>query len=252
MELLSSRARKPSEGCLIVNDGWDESASAWIAEMGQRGDYSREFVLDAPMLARVRGQGFVNALDVGCGEGRFCRMLEAEGVRTIGVDPTQALVEQARRMHPGGDYRIQRAEALEFPDGSFDLIVSYLSLIDIPGVAPAISEMARVLRPGGALLIANLNGFFTAGPPEGWTRDAAGELRFFIDRYLEERAEWAAWRGIRVRNWHRPLSAYMSLLLAQKLDLRYFAEPAVSGDDAKAERYRRVPFFHVMEWRKPA
>lgn len=236
-----------------MNDGWDESAAAWIAEMGQRGDYSREFVLDAPMMARVRGKGFVNALDVGCGEGRFCRMLAAEGVKAVGVDPTLALVEHARRMHSDGDYRIQCAEALEFPDGSFDLVVSYLTLIDIPGVEQAISEMARVLRPGGALLIANLNAFFTAGPPEGWMRDAAGELRFFIDDYLEERAQWAAWRGIRVRNWHRPLSAYMALLLAQNLDLRYFAEPAVSGGDpAKAAQYRRVPFFHVMEWRKPA
>jgi hypothetical protein len=53
-----------------------------------------------------------------------------------------------------------------------------LSLIDIEGLDQAISEMARVLRPGGALLIANLASFFTAGPPSGWIKEADGEPRF--------------------------------------------------------------------------
>lgn len=130
--------------------------------------------------------------------------------------------------------------------------MSYLTLIDIPDIKSAIAEMTRVLRPGGALLIANLTSFNTAGPPTGWTRDANGELRFFIDNYLDERAEWIGWHDIKVQNWHRPLSAYMSLLLAHGLELRHFDEPSpTGGDPAKAARYRRVPFFLVMEWRKP-
>jgi SAM-dependent methyltransferase len=130
--------------------------------------------------------------------------------------------------------------------------VSYLTLVDIPDVAKAIAEMARVLRPGGSLLIANLTSFNTAGGPDGWTRDAGGNCRFFIDNYLEERAEWVSWRGIRIHNWHRPLGTYMSLLLGERLELRHFAEPTpVGGDPRKAEHYRRVPYFLVMEWQKP-
>lgn len=235
-----------------MTDGWDDSASAWIAEQGERGDYGRRHVLDAPMMACVREGGFRDALDVGCGEGRFCRMLAAEGMRAIGVDPTLALLERARACDPQGDYRLGRAEALGFPDAAFDLVVSYLTLIDIADVAAAIAEMARVLRPGGALLIANLTSFNTAGPPQGWTRDAQGEARFFIDHYLDERAQWVQWSGIRVTNWHRPLSTYMSLLLGQGLTLSRFDEPApIGGDAEKAVRYRRVPFFLLMEWRKP-
>jgi hypothetical protein len=64
---------------------------------------------------------------------------------------------------------------------------------------------------------------------------------------------WLAWRGIRIRNWHRPLSAYMALLLQHGLALRYFSEPSpTGGDPQKAERYRRVPYFHIMEWEKPS
>lgn len=234
-----------------MSNGWKESAAAWIADLGDRGDYGREFVLDAHMTERVEGRGFKRALDVGCGEGRFCRMLQRCGLHTIGVDPTEGLIERARARDPAGDYRIGRAEKLDFPDRSFDLVVSYLTLVDIPDIARAIPEMARVLRPGGSLLIANLTSFNTAGMPSGWTRVGNDESRFFIDHYLKERAEWLSWRGIRIQNWHRPLSTYMSLFLEQALELRHFAEPSPrGGDPMKADRYRRVPYFVVMEWQK--
>ena len=75
-----------------MSDGWNESAAAWIRDVGPNGrDYGRRFVLDAPMLEAVRSGRFETALDVGCGEGRFCRMMQACGVPTAGIDPTEAL-----------------------------------------------------------------------------------------------------------------------------------------------------------------
>ena len=131
-----------------MSNGWEESASAWIADMGDRGDYGREFVLDPPMTERVRAKKFKTALDVGCGEGRFCRMMRQYGIQTIGIDPTEALIQHARHLDPQGDYRIGRAEVLDFPNQTFDLVVSYLTLIDIPDISSAIAEMARVLAAG--------------------------------------------------------------------------------------------------------
>jgi SAM-dependent methyltransferase len=232
-----------------MSDGWADSAKAWIADMGERGDFARACVLDEPMLERVDAGRFSSALDVGCGEGRFCRMLAERGIRTMGIDPTDALIAEARRRDPDGDYRIGRAEQLDVPDASFDLVVSYLTLIDIPDLAAAIAEMARVLRPGGSLLIANLTSFNTAAQPGFGARLG---LRPAVDRYLVERAEWVRWRGIRVRNWHRPLETYMALLLGQGLELRHFAEPApYAGNPVRIALYRRAPWFLIMEWRKP-
>jgi SAM-dependent methyltransferase len=233
--------------------GWDSSAEAWIRELGQEGDYGRRFVLDAPMVERIRGRGFAAALDVGCGEGRFCRLMQLEGIRTLGIDPVEALIHRARKLDPTGDYRISRAETFHVEEGSFDLVVSYLTLIDIPDLDAGLRVMIRALRPGGTLLIANLTSFCTAGMPDGWKEDGDGEPRFSIDHYLEERAVWLNWHGIRVQNWHRPLGAYMGRLLENGLELLHFSEPAPRGGDARdAERYRRVPYFHIMEWRKAA
>lgn len=243
-----------------MTGGWDESAGVWIAAMGETGDFGREFVLDAPMLGRVDallrrhapGDEPLRAVDVGCGEGRFCRMLRARGVEAVGIDPTLALVARARELDPSGTYRIGRAEALDVADGTIDLVVSYLSLVDVPDLTKAIAEMARVVRPGGMVLIANLASFTTAGIDGGWSVGPDGSERFTIDRYLEERATVVAWRGIRIENWHRPLSRYMSDLLAQGLLLRHFDEPAPSGGDPERRaRYERVPWFVVMEWERP-
>lgn len=234
-------------------NGWNDSAAAWLKEQGDDGDYGRKFVLDAPMLARISGRGFATALDVGCGEGRFCRMMRSEGINAVGIDPTEVLVARAKTLDPDGDYRIGLAETMDVAAGSFDLVVSYLTLIDIADLAEAAAKMVTALRPGGTLLIANLNSFNTAGMPDGWTEDADGEARFRIDNYLDERAVWVSWRGIRIQNWHRPLSTYMALFLGHGLALRHFSEPAPSGGDPqRADRYRRVPYFHIMEWQKPA
>jgi SAM-dependent methyltransferase len=236
-----------------MSQGWDQSAAAWINHLGPDGDYGRRFVLDTPMLVRVRGRGFRNALDVGCGEGRFCRMLAAEGLATTGIDPTAALIAQARTLHPGGDYRVAGAEAMDVPPGSFDLVVSYVSLVDIPDLDAAVAQMVAALAPGGTLLIANSTSFNTAAMPEGWRRPLLGEAYFPIDHYLDEREIPAVWNGISITNHHRPLRRYMQAFLEAGLLLRHFDEPEPIGGPAdKNARYRRVPYFHILEWQKPA
>jgi SAM-dependent methyltransferase len=238
-----------------MTNGWKESAEAWIAAIGEQGDWGRRHVLDPVLLGRLEGRRFERALDVGCGEGRFCRLLRERGIAPVGIDPTPELLEEARRRDPAGDYRLGRAETLEFPPKSFDLVVSYLTLIDIPDYRAGIAEMARVLKPGGTLLVANLTSFITAGTEIGWVRDAQGRrLHWPVDRYLEEFSYWVEWDGIRIVNWHRPLGAYMAAFLEQGLALTFFAEPdATSGEDARRrEAMRRAPWYVVMEWRRSA
>jgi SAM-dependent methyltransferase len=236
----------------MSDDGWKRSAKAWIADMGETGDYGRQYVLDAPMIARLRLLDGGRALDIGCGEGRFCRILRTEGFEPVGLDPTLELLEAARTKDPEGTYVEGRAEALGFEDASFNLVVSCLSLIDIEAAGQAIAEMVRVLKPGGTLLVANLTSFSTARAKDGWQRNLLGRRTHFgIDRYLEARASWEQWRGIRIINWHRPLKDYMQWFLGQGLVLTHFDEPEPNGGPPeRADSYRRVPWYLIMEWRK--
>jgi SAM-dependent methyltransferase len=232
----------------MTND-WDRSASAWLSAMAEGGDWARSAVLDPVMLERVEHGSVRRALDVGCGEGRFCRLLAREDIEATGIDPTEALIDGARRRDPRGRYLAGRAEDLPFADGAFDLVVSYLSLVDIEDLAAAAAEMARVLVPGGKLLIANLASHNSAGR---WLKDDRGEaVGFLIDDYLQERSFRQKWDGIDIVNWHRPLSTYMGVFLRNGLRLSYFDEPKPRGDDDPTSgRFVRAPWFVVMEWLK--
>ena len=134
---------------------------------------------------------------------------------------------------------------------SFDLAVFYLSLIDIDDIQAAIGEAARILRPNGSLLIANLSSFFTSNGTIGWVTGADGKRHHPLGSYLEEKADWFEWDGLRIRNWHRPLSTYMTILLGAGLTLTYFDEPKpVGASQAQVEKYLRAPFLMLMEWKK--
>ena len=67
------------------------------------------------------GQLAQRALDVGCGEGRFCRMLKRNGVDVTGIDPTPTLIARARACDADGSYVEGAAEHLPFDNETFDL-----------------------------------------------------------------------------------------------------------------------------------
>ncbi len=231
-----------------ADNGWSHSAHAWLAQQGEAGDWGRTAVLDSIMvtLALAAGGRF---LDIGCGEGRFVRMLAAAGLSGAGIDPTELLIKTAQERDPGGDYRAAGAEALPFEDGSFDLAVFYLSLIDIADLAGAVQEANRVLRPGGTLLIANLSSINTAGR---WHKDWRGRGRHFaVDDYTKVRQIRQRWAGIDIVNWHRPFETYFTTLLGAGLVLREFREPQAQPAARRNDKFDRVPNFVVMRWEKP-
>ncbi len=60
--------------------------------MGEQGDFGRRSVLDPVMLKRATPRAPKTVLDVGCGEGRFCRMLKQPGIEITGLDPTNEML----------------------------------------------------------------------------------------------------------------------------------------------------------------
>lgn len=221
--------------------------------MGEAGDNGRRYVLDPCLITRIGQLRASTALDVGCGEGRLCRLLAKQGMRTTGIDPTSALIDRAVQLDPEGTYVLGKAEELPFAEATYDLVVSCLSLVDIDDYQKAIAEMTRVLKPGGRLLVANITDVQSAGMRIGWQRDEQGTpTHFGIDAYSSEWSSWIAWAGIRVKNWHRPMSSYMKAFLSNGLILRFFDEPRpIEGYEDRDRLNERVPWFNVLDWEKP-
>lgn len=95
------------------------------------------------------------ALDAACGTGRYAAYLASLGRKVIGVDISPEMLAVARAKVPGGDFREGDVRQLPVPDQHVDLVVCALALTHVPDLAPVLAEFARVLRPGGHLVISD-------------------------------------------------------------------------------------------------
>src|SRR5688572_8053757 len=94
-------------------------------------------------------------LDVGCGNGAFTEVLAAGAAPSelAGVDPSkeQIAFAKVRERTKFAQFYVGDAQALPFPDGSFDVALMALVISFVSDPAKAVSEMARVVRPGGVV-----------------------------------------------------------------------------------------------------
>jgi ubiquinone/menaquinone biosynthesis C-methylase UbiE len=98
-----------------------------------------------------------DALDAACGTGRLAARLRDRGHQVIGVDASAAMLRQARRRVSGVDFRVGDVRDLPVSSGSVDLVVTGLALTHVPDVGPVFAEFARVLRPGGHLVVSEVH-----------------------------------------------------------------------------------------------
>ncbi|MCJ2127215.1 class I SAM-dependent methyltransferase [Methylobacterium sp. J-077] len=92
-------------------------------------------------------------LDIGCGPGTLAKRLAEDGATVTGIDPGAAALEKARAAVPSARFEAASAEALPFPDASFDGAVMLNALHHVPDPAVALAEAARILAPGGTLVV---------------------------------------------------------------------------------------------------
>ena len=162
---------------LSIEQKKDSMRAPWIA--GDFGAIARE--IGAPeaegFVARMELEPGVRVLDVACGTGSVTIPLARRGAMVTGLDMMPHLLEEARARaaREGLSIRFDEgfAETLPDPDGSFDALVSMFGIMFSPLPATVASEMARVLRPGGRLALANWT-------PSGF----GGKMSAVVGRYL--------------------------------------------------------------------
>ncbi len=132
---------------------WDRNSRGYDRQMG---------LLDRVLFGDTRrwvcSQATGRVLEVAIGTGLNLEHYPDE-VALTGIDLSPAMLEivqrRARELDRAVDLRCGDAEALEFPDASFDSVVCTFSLCAIPDHRQAVAEMVRVLRPGATLLLAD-------------------------------------------------------------------------------------------------
>jgi ubiquinone/menaquinone biosynthesis C-methylase UbiE len=112
--------------------------------------------IEQPIVREILAQlPLGTALDAACGTGRHAEYLASLGHKVIGVDGSPDMLAVARAKVPSGEFHHGDLSQLPLPDRHVDLVVCSLALTHVRDLAPVLAEFARVLRPGGHLVISD-------------------------------------------------------------------------------------------------
>lgn len=130
----------------------------------------RQLILE--LVGDVRGR---SVLDVGCGDGDLAVLLARNGADAVGIDASVRMIDAARhraaREQISVAFEVATARHMPFPSERFDIVVAVTILCFVQDAAPVFGEIARVLRPGGRLVIGELGRWSTwaaARRVRGW------------------------------------------------------------------------------------
>lgn len=156
-----------------------------------------------------------HALDAACGTGRHTSYLSSLGHEVIGIDATVEMLAVAESKAPSAQFKVADLASMPLPDGSIELAVCSLALTHCRNLRQALTELGRVLKHGGALVISDVHPFIVMlGSHSGYpgTNNKAGFVRNHV---------------------HLP-SAYLSAFREAGLDVVQCIEP-LYGDKEIAE-----------------
>jgi len=266
-DLQTQRGPNPTLGFSEddVAERWNINADDWNATYTEEGDPRRRSLVGIDKICQLLdGVSNKHILDAGCGNGYLCRLLSKRGASVMGVDISKRLIHIAQEQERGQQRNIQYMCAsitnLQFiPSGDFDGVVCNTVLVNIPDQNLAITEMARLLKPGAHLVLVLIHPCFSTpgfGPVKRVVDSDRGEdiLYWKVDNYFSSAASEFKYRELRVPliNFHRTLSYYINALLDAKLSITYFDEPTPTINDiADAPTFlglksQRIPRFLII------
>lgn len=168
-------------------------------------------------------------LDLGCGYGWHCLYAAENGALSVlGVDISEKMLRAAseKNGHDRIEYRQSAMEDLDFPDGSFDVVISSLAFHYVKDFAPLVRKISRWTASGGSFVFSAEHPVFTAYGTQDWYYDEKGGiLHFPVDNYYYEGKRDAVFLGEKVTKYHRTLTTYLNTLLANGFVITDIIEP---------------------------
>lgn len=168
-------------------------------------------------------------LDLGCGYGWHCLYAAENGAEyVLGTDISKKMLMTAeeKNSHPAVEYRLCAMEDLDFPDQSFNAVISSLAFHYVKDFKALVEKIYHWLAPGGEFVFSAEHPVFTAYGTQDWYYDASGNiLHFPVDRYFYEGSRSAVFLGEPVTKYHRTLTTYLNTLLECGFELQHVIEP---------------------------
>jgi SAM-dependent methyltransferase len=254
---------------LDTRDLWNANAPAWT-ELSRAGfDVYRDLVNTPAFFAMLPPIDGLRCLDLGCGEGHNTRLLADRGAEVVALDIATAFIDAAaKEAQRGIRYVVGDGSILPFAVGSFDVVTAFMSLMDVGDPERTLSEMARVLRPGGFAQFSVVHPT-TSTPIRHWVDDESGMRHALaIGDYFYEGPVTETWTfgaaPAKVRDRHRPftityarrtLSSWLNAVLDAGLSIDAIDEPHADGETAtehpEVADTQIAPYFLLVRARKP-
>jgi ubiquinone/menaquinone biosynthesis C-methylase UbiE len=242
---------------------WEANAPAWI-EMSRHGaDTYRDLVNTPGFLAALPDITGSRCLDVGCGEGHNTRLLRERGAALTALDISETFIRSARSADPRIHHVQGDAMRLPFADSTFDVATAFMSLMDVPEPSVMLTEVARVLRPGGWMQFSITHPVCTT-PVRQWVDDEHGERSMLaIGGYFTEGPVTTSWIFKQVpdemRARHEPftitaarrtVSTWLNMVIDAGLTIERVVEPVASAEIAahhpEVADTRIIPFCLIV------
>ena len=128
--------------------GWDRAIDGYVDVLGPVTRQTVETTLDAAAV-----KAGTRLLDVRTGPGYLADGAARRGAEAVGLDFADNVIDLARRQVPGAEFHQGDAQVLPFADASFDAAVCGYGIIHVPDPEKALTEMMRVVRPGGRIAV---------------------------------------------------------------------------------------------------
>jgi SAM-dependent methyltransferase len=172
-----------------IRESYDELADVYARELYTELEHKP---LDRQLLDRFASQipGKGKVWDMGCGPGHVTRYLHSAGVEVSGLDLSPRMVEIARQLNPAILFSVANMMSLDLRDGQLAGICAFYAIVNTPkeSLPLVFREMARVLQPGGAVLLAFHVGDEVIHLEELWGKHISLDFFFFriedIQQYL--------------------------------------------------------------------
>lgn len=167
-----------------------------------------------PLFPPLKG---LRVLDLGCGYGWHCRFAAEQGaVQVLGIDLSEKMLAQAgqRNPHPNILYRQCGILEYEYPERSWDLVISNLALHYVEDLERVYRQVFRTLRPGGCFLFNIEHPTFTAGVGQEWVFSSEGKPLYWpVDNYFLPGERRTRFLGCEVVKQHHTLTQVLDGLL---------------------------------------